>query len=157
MTEPISYPKTHRPATEHGIAGKRCFGGPKLTSLTGAGNPATTFAQWRGFPLGAEGPVRRSGLVQFEEPTLSVRCSPFMSSRADMYRQKAADAKKRAAQAKNLSVKKAFEEVARGWLVLAEQMQWIDRQRSTACNVSNPDNPPRLPGGLQRDESLDDE
>src|SRR6266436_6294181 len=38
------------------------------------------------------------------------------------------DAKKRAAQAKDLSVKKAFEEVARGWLVLAEQMG-IDRQK----------------------------
>jgi hypothetical protein len=25
----------------------------------------------------------------------------------------------------------AFEEVARGWLLLAEQMEWIDRQRST--------------------------
>jgi hypothetical protein len=24
----------------------------------GAGNPATTLAQWRGFPLGAEGPYR---------------------------------------------------------------------------------------------------
>jgi len=58
-------------------------------------------------------------------------CSPYMSSRADVYRQRAADAKKRAAQAKDLSVKKAFEEVARGWLVLAEQMEWMDRQRST--------------------------
>jgi hypothetical protein len=54
-----------------------------------------------------------------------------MSSRADVYRQRAADAKKRAAQAKDLSVKKAFEEVARGWLALAEQMEWMDRQRST--------------------------
>jgi hypothetical protein len=26
-----------------------------------------------------------------------------------------------------------------------------------ACNVSNPDNPPRLPAGFRRDESLDDE
>jgi hypothetical protein len=50
---------------------------------------------------------------------------------ADVYRQRAADAKKRAAQAKDLSVKKAFEEVAKGWLALAEQMEWMDRQRST--------------------------
>jgi hypothetical protein len=27
----------------------------------------------------------------------------------------------------------------------------------SSCNVSNPDNPPRLPAGFQRDESLDDE
>jgi hypothetical protein len=26
-----------------------------------------------------------------------------------------------------------------------------------SCNVSYPDNPPRLPAGFQRDESLDDE
>src|SRR6266511_1775962 len=26
-----------------------------------------------------------------------------------------------------------------------------------SCNVSNPDNPPRLPVGFHRDESLDDE
>jgi len=57
-----------------------------------------------------------------------------MSSRADMYRQRAADAKKRSAQAKDLAVKRAFEEVARGWLVLAEQMEWIDRQKSTVDN-----------------------
>jgi hypothetical protein len=48
-----------------------------------------------------------------------------------MCRQQAADAKKRSAQANDLSVKGAFEEVARGWLVLAEQMEWIDRQKST--------------------------
>jgi len=54
-----------------------------------------------------------------------------MSSRADVYRQRAAAAKMRASQAKDLSVKKAFEEVARGWLVLADQMEWMDRQRST--------------------------
>jgi hypothetical protein len=53
-----------------------------------------------------------------------------MSSPADLYRQRAADAKKRAAQAKDPSVKRAFEEVAAGWRVLAEQMEWIDRQKS---------------------------
>jgi hypothetical protein len=70
-------------------------------------------------------------LGAFEEPALCIRCLPFMSSRVDMYRQRAADATKRAAQAKDLSVRKAFEEVARGWRVLAEQMEWIDRQRSS--------------------------
>jgi hypothetical protein len=38
-----------------------------------------------------------------------------------MYRKRAADATKRAAQAKDLSVRKAFEEVARGWRVLEGQ------------------------------------
>jgi hypothetical protein len=36
-----------------------------------------------------------------------------------------------------LSVRKAFEEVARGWRVLAEQMEWIDRQRSTLRDEEN--------------------
>jgi hypothetical protein len=50
-----------------------------------------------------------------------------MSLRADMYRQKAAEAKNRAAEASNPHVKSAFKEVARGWL-LAEQMEWMEHQ-----------------------------
>jgi hypothetical protein len=45
-----------------------------------------------------------------------------------MYRQRATDAKNRAAQTNNPHVKSAFKEVARGWLLLAEQMEWMDRQ-----------------------------
>jgi hypothetical protein len=30
---------------------------------------------------------------------------------------------------KSRSIKSGFEEVANGWLLLAEQMEWIDRQR----------------------------
>ena len=51
-----------------------------------------------------------------------------MSPRGDIYRQRAAEAKKRAAEASNLHVKSAFKEVARGWLVLAEQMEWMEHQ-----------------------------
>jgi hypothetical protein len=54
-----------------------------------------------------------------------------MSSRSDEYRHRAAEAKNRAAQTKSLSIKSAFEEVARGWLQLAEQMEWLDRQESS--------------------------
>ena len=53
-----------------------------------------------------------------------------MSSRAEMCRQKAAEAKQSAAKAKNPLIKRAFEEVAAGWRVLAEQMEWTDRQKS---------------------------
>jgi hypothetical protein len=59
------------------------------------------------------------------------QCSPGMSLRADTYSQRAAEAKQSAAQAKNPSIKSAFEEVARGWLVLAEQMEWMDNQKSS--------------------------
>jgi hypothetical protein len=45
-----------------------------------------------------------------------------------MYRQMAAECRKRAAHASNLSIKTAYQEVARGWLLLAEQMEWMDRQ-----------------------------
>jgi hypothetical protein len=54
-----------------------------------------------------------------------------MSLRADMCRQKAAEAKQSAAEAKNPSVKRAFEEVAAGWLVLAAQMEWMDDQKAS--------------------------
>ncbi|TMJ82394.1 MAG: hypothetical protein E6G76_23640 [Alphaproteobacteria bacterium] len=53
-----------------------------------------------------------------------------MSLRADMYRQKAAEAKQSAAKATNASIKRAFEEVAAGWLVLAEQLEWMDSQQA---------------------------
>jgi hypothetical protein len=51
-----------------------------------------------------------------------------MSPRSDMYRERAAEAKNRATQASNPHVKTAFNEVARGWLLLAEQMEWMERQ-----------------------------
>jgi hypothetical protein len=57
--------------------------------------------------------------------------SPPMSSRADIYRQKAAEIKQSAARAKNPSTKRAFEEVARGWLLLAEQIAWMDSQKAS--------------------------
>src|SRR5262245_42633539 len=72
-----------------------------------------------------------------EEPKRPFQCSPCMSSRADMYRQRAAEAKNRAAQIRSPSIKSAFEDVARGWLLLAEQMEWIDRQRSTLRDEGN--------------------
>jgi hypothetical protein len=56
---------------------------------------------------------------------------------ADMCRQKAADAKQRAAQAKDLSVKKAFEEVAAGWLVLAEQTERMDSKEGSPPHRKN--------------------
>jgi hypothetical protein len=55
-----------------------------------------------------------------------------------MYRQGAAESKDRAAQASNPSVKSAFEEVARGWLLLAEQTEWIDRERDRKTGPDEP-------------------
>ena len=66
-----------------------------------------------------------------EEPRRLSSCSPCMSSRSDEYRQKAAEAKNRAAQTTSRSIKRAFEEVARNWLLLAEQMELLDRQGSS--------------------------
>jgi len=53
----------------------------------------------------------------------SFQCSPCMSQRSDEYRQKAVEAKNRSAQTSSPSIKSAFEEVARGWLLLAEQTE----------------------------------
>ena len=52
-----------------------------------------------------------------------------MSLRADRYRQRAEDAKHRAAQAKDPSIKSAFEHVAAGWVALAEQVERIDAEK----------------------------
>jgi hypothetical protein len=46
----------------------------------------------------------------------------------DRYRQRADDAKHRASQARDPSIKSAFEHVAAGWVALAEQVERIDRE-----------------------------
>jgi hypothetical protein len=63
----------------------------------------------------------------FEEPGRLSRCLPWMSLRADMYRQRAAEAKQSAARAKNPWMKSAFEEAAAGWLVLAGRGKRVAR------------------------------
>src|SRR5262249_42902340 len=66
-----------------------------------------------------------------------VQRSTHMSSRADIYRQRAADAKNRATQAKDLFIKSAFEHVAAGWVALAEQVERIDRQKFPVRDEEN--------------------
>jgi hypothetical protein len=53
-----------------------------------------------------------------------------MSLRADRYRQRAAEAKDRVAQARDPSIRSAFENVAAGWVVLAEQVERIEEEKS---------------------------
>jgi hypothetical protein len=60
-----------------------------------------------------------------------------MSLRADRYRERAAEAKDRAARARDPSLKSAFEEVAKGWLLLAEKAEWIDLQRPPGDEANN--------------------
>jgi hypothetical protein len=54
-----------------------------------------------------------------------------------MYRQKAADIQQKACRAQNLSAKRAFEEVARAWLLLAEQIAWMDSQKAFTPQTEN--------------------
>ena len=57
--------------------------------------------------------------------------SAYRSGRSpDWLKMKDADAPAVRRQA-DLSIKSAFEDVARGWLLLAEQMEWIDGRRSS--------------------------
>jgi hypothetical protein len=60
-----------------------------------------------------------------------------MSLRADRYRQRAADAENRAAQARDPSIKSAFENVAAGWVALAEQVERIGREKSPEPDQEN--------------------
>jgi hypothetical protein len=54
-----------------------------------------------------------------------------------MYREKAAEIKQSAAQAQNPATKRAFEEVARAWLLLAEQIAWMDSQKASTPKKEN--------------------
>ncbi len=85
------------------------------TGERGGHDQLTNAAAWAWFGELDE-PIRRS----------SVR--PRMLLRADMYRQKAAEAKRSAARSQIPFLETAFEEVASGWLLLAEQTEWIDRE-----------------------------
>jgi hypothetical protein len=49
-------------------------------------------------------------------------------SHAEYYRRRGMVAQQRAAQTTDLSLKEAFKDVARHWLMLAERVDWLDRQ-----------------------------
>ena len=51
-----------------------------------------------------------------------------MSSRAEYYRRRGLEAQQRATQTTEAKIRDAFETVAGGWFVLAEQLDWVDRQ-----------------------------
>lgn len=62
-----------------------------------------------------------------------------MQSRAEYYRRRGLAAKERAAQSTDLSVREAFRDVARHWLALAEQFDWLDRQHRTGNRIQPPE------------------
>src|SRR5262249_40124206 len=68
--------------------------------------------------------------AQLQGTASSIQRSPYMSLRADRYRQRAAEAENCAAQTSNPSIKSAFEEVARGWLLLASLLPQARRGRT---------------------------
>jgi hypothetical protein len=51
-----------------------------------------------------------------------------MHSRAENYRSRGIEAEQRAAQTTDPNIRLAFEDVARGWFLLAEQANWLDRR-----------------------------
>jgi hypothetical protein len=56
-----------------------------------------------------------------------------METRADRYRRMGADDKLRAARTNDPSQKGAFEEAARQWLKLADEVERTDRNRMVLC------------------------
>jgi hypothetical protein len=78
-----------------------------------------------------------AGRFRLGERASSVWRSPYMSLRADKYRERAAEAKDRAAQARDPFIKSAFENVAAGWVALAEQVERIEREKSSATKKNN--------------------
>jgi hypothetical protein len=53
-----------------------------------------------------------------------------MYSRAEYYRRRGLEAQQRAAQTTEGKIRDAFEDVAEGWFVLAEQLDWLERQHN---------------------------
>jgi hypothetical protein len=50
-----------------------------------------------------------------------------MYSRAEYYRRRGLEAQHRAARTTEEKIRDAFEDVAQGWFVLAERVDWLDR------------------------------
>src|SRR5438094_5608626 len=53
-----------------------------------------------------------------------------MSSRAECYRRWGLEAQQRAAQTTEEKIRDAFETVAGGWFLLAEQLEWLEKERT---------------------------
>jgi hypothetical protein len=60
-----------------------------------------------------------------------INCSPLRLASRPTLDHRPTSLAMSAAKAKNPAAKMAFEEVARGWLYLAEQMEWMDRQEAS--------------------------
>jgi hypothetical protein len=60
-----------------------------------------------------------------------------MSERATQYRRLAIAARQRAGQAKDPHLREGFEEVARNWLALAEQAEWLDRHHTYSPHATD--------------------
>ena len=68
------------------------------------------------------------GARPLEQPAFTPR-SIDMISRVIWYRERAAEARRRAAETRDPSIKSAYEQMARDWAMLAEQVEWIENQR----------------------------
>jgi hypothetical protein len=66
-----------------------------------------------------------------------------METRADRYRKMGADDQLRAARTNDPSKKRAFEEAAREWLKLAEDVEQMERDRLSPSSPSNARRGPR--------------
>src|SRR5262252_10825018 len=66
-----------------------------------------------------------------------------MSSRAECYRRWGLEAQQRAAQATEEKIKDAFETVAGGWFLLAEQLDWLEKERTRTDDTQQ--EPGRVP------------
>src|SRR5262249_17939771 len=74
--------------------------------------------------------VRPSGEQSWRRLPFKLHEVHSMSSRAEYYRRRGLEAEQRAAQATEVKIRDAFEDVAEGWFVLAEQSDWLERQHN---------------------------
>ncbi len=109
---------------------------PEITELRRPANPRDKEPK-----LSSLGVTRRNpDIVRDSEGSLGRHFrpeAPGSPHRADSYRQRAADAKNRAAQARDPSIKSALENVAADWVALADQVERIDEEKSPVRDQEN--------------------
>jgi hypothetical protein len=66
-----------------------------------------------------------------------LRLAAGKHSRAEFYRRRGLVAQERAAQIIDLSLEQTFKDVARHWLMLAERVEWLDRQHNGQSDGKN--------------------
>src|SRR4051794_6481461 len=88
-------------------------------------------SRWQGRRRGKAG-SEFFGFADFPGTLRRWACSWGMRTRAEFYRERAAEARQKAERITDVTLRRAYEDAARTWLKLAEEVEWIEDQRHTS-------------------------